>query len=466
MRGLATKSTIAATDLLSVAAAMIAVFFLWSHWRIDDPRNFRNAHEWLGVLSMPIWLFAISHAGLYRSRLITSRMEEVRRVGRATISAMLGVAALSSVTRFEAARLWLVLSAVFAYAALVTNRTIIRRRFQRQRRAGARLRGVVIVGTNSEALAIARSLRDDPALGYRVAGFTSDDLPPGYSFDGLGEVFGSISQTLSAVRRTNSTGALIATTAVNHDESMKLTSGLAEAGVHVELSSALRDIATRRMTIRPVGRYPIVYVEPQLRGSWRGIGKRAFDVGFATVGLLITAPVLLLAVLAIKFDGGGPVLFTQRRVGRGGVSFELRKLRTMVPDAEARLREVIERNEASWPLFKMKNDPRVTRVGQFLRRTSIDELPQLWNVLRGEMSIVGPRPAIASEADGWTPEMHARLKVRPGITGMWQVNGRSTATTEDYERLDLYYVNNWSFMSDMAIIARTIPAVLATRGAY
>jgi exopolysaccharide biosynthesis polyprenyl glycosylphosphotransferase len=319
---------------------------------------------------------------------------------------------------------------------------------------------------NEEAIGLARSLHDDPALGYRVLGFMADDLPIDHDVDGIAPVLGGIDQTLSAVRRLNATGVLIATSAVSQAASGRLTDELADVGVHVELSSSLRDIAMRRMTIRPVGRYPIVYVEPLMHGGWRSVAKRLFDVTLASVGLLLSLPLLAIAAAAIRLNSPGPVLFHQRRVGRGGNSFEVLKLRTMVADAEQRISEVASLNEATWPLFKMRTDPRVTRVGRILRRTSIDELPQLWNVLRGSMSIVGPRPALPSEMRGWPPDMHARLKVRPGITGMWQVNGRSTSSSGDYERLDLYYVNNWSLLTDVAIILQTIPAVLATRGAY
>jgi exopolysaccharide biosynthesis polyprenyl glycosylphosphotransferase len=467
LRGITTKASIAAGDLVAVSMAMLLAFVLWSRWRTADPTSFRAAHLRLGFLSLPVWFVAMAQAGLYRSRLVTSRMEELRRIARAVLLTVLGIAAISTVTRLQAARIWLVLCAILGFGALAIDRAVVRAIFRRRRRNGHMLRTVVVVGANAEAVELAHALCDDPALGYRVTGFLADDKPFGADVAGIGTVLGTIDQTLSAIRRSNATGALIATTAVPHATSMRLTSELADVGVHVELSSSLRDIATRRMTIRPVGRYPILYVEPTPRGSWRIAAKRVFDVLLASTALVVTFPVLLLAALAIKLDDpNNRVLFRQRRVGRGGASFELLKLRTMVPDAEHRLVDLMAQNDASWPLFKMRNDPRVTRVGRFLRRSSIDELPQLWNVLRGDMSIVGPRPALASEMTQWTPDMHARLKVRPGITGMWQVNGRSAATSAEYERLDVYYVNNWSLLTDLAIIARTVPAVFATRGAF
>ena len=169
---------------------------------------------------------------------------------------------------------------------------------------------------------------------------------------------------------------------------------------------------------------------------------------------------------AIKIDSRGPIFFRQLRMGRAGTTFEVLKLRSMVVDAEQQLDDLRHLNEADGPLFKLKADPRVTRVGRLLRRMSLDELPQLWNVLRGEMSIVGPRPALPSEVSGWTPELHQRLLVRPGITGMWQVFSRGGADFGEYVELDLYYVENWSLGLDLQILLRTVPSVLFQRGAH
>jgi lipopolysaccharide/colanic/teichoic acid biosynthesis glycosyltransferase len=185
----------------------------------------------------------------------------------------------------------------------------------------------------------------------------------------------------------------------------------------------------------------------------------------ASLGLLVAGPVLLVAAALIKLEDGGPVFFRQSRLGRDGVPFGMLKLRSMVPDAEARLAEVAELNEADGPLFKVRDDPRITRIGRFIRKTSIDELPQLWNVVRGDMSLVGPRPALEREAEHWSPAVRGRLRVRPGITGMWQVHGRSESSFDDYARLDLYYVDNWSLLTDIEILLKTVPAVVRGRGA-
>jgi lipopolysaccharide/colanic/teichoic acid biosynthesis glycosyltransferase len=191
-----------------------------------------------------------------------------------------------------------------------------------------------------------------------------------------------------------------------------------------------------------------------------------FDFVVATVVLLFLSPVIAVAAFTVKCTSPGPVIFRQKRVGRMGEPFDVLKLRTMVADAEQRLDEVRDLNEASGPIFKVRNDPRITRVGKVLRKCSLDELPQLWNVIRGEMSLVGPRPALPSEMALWTADLQERLRVRPGITGMWQVSGRTDTTGGDYVRLDLYYVDNWSLVIDMIILLKTVPAVISGRGAY
>ena len=198
--------------------------------------------------------------------------------------------------------------------------------------------------------------------------------------------------------------------------------------------------------------------------AWDTGVKRVFDIVLASAALLALAPVLAALSLAIRLDSRGGVLFRQVRVGRSGRPFVLFKLRTMVPDAEElRASLLIKSRDPHW--LDLEHDPRVTRLGRLLRHTSLDELPQLWNVVRGEMSLVGPRPALPAEAEHWDPRLTQRVRVRPGITGMWQVNGRSDSSFETYTRLDLYYVDNWSLLCDLAILCKTVPVVLARRGA-
>jgi exopolysaccharide biosynthesis polyprenyl glycosylphosphotransferase len=220
-----------------------------------------------------------------------------------------------------------------------------------------------------------------------------------------------------------------------------------------------------RFRAQDLGGRTLIYVEQTQRGGWRGVAKRGFDLTMAVVALVLSAPITIAAAIAIKATSPGPIIFAQERVGRDGQPFRIYKFRTMFADADARKAELAELNEADGPMFKIANDPRITKVGRLLRKLSIDEIPQFVNVLRGQMSVVGPRPALASEVEQWTDDLHDRLRVLPGITGMWQVSGRSDTTFDEYKRLDLYYVDNWSLAHDLRIILRTFAVVLAQRGA-
>jgi exopolysaccharide biosynthesis polyprenyl glycosylphosphotransferase len=232
------------------------------------------------------------------------------------------------------------------------------------------------------------------------------------------------------------------------------------AGAHVHISSGLRRIDHRRLRALPLAYEPLFYVEPWALPTRQLLAKRALDVACSGLILLLTAPLLLLIALLVKLQDRGPVLFKQTRVGTNGQLFKLYKFRTMVVDAEARLAALAAQNDRMGPLFKMAKDPRVTRVGRFLRASSLDELPQLLNVLRGDMSLVGPRPALPAEVEKFDDELRDRTRVKPGITGLWQVEARDNPSFAAYRRLDLYYVENWSVSLDIVILLATIEHVI------
>ena len=229
---------------------------------------------------------------------------------------------------------------------------------------------------------------------------------------------------------------------------------------------SLTDVAGPRIHMRPVAGLPLLHVEQPQAGEAGGLSKRLFDLVLAGGALVLLSPLLLVVAALVRLHDGGPVFFRQARVGREGKAFGMLKFRSMVVDAEQRLDELRHHNDFDDVLFKMKKDPRVTPLGRFLRRWSIDELPQLVNVIRGEMNLVGPRPPLSSEVDRYADDVHRRLLVRPGLTGLWQVSGRSGLSWDESVRLDLYYVDNWSMTSDLVIIAKTVRAVLGKSGAY
>jgi len=241
---------------------------------------------------------------------------------------------------------------------------------------------------------------------------------------------------------------------------------LEQSRVQMILAPTLADVSADRLDFRPIAGLPLVNVaRPTAAKSLRWV-KRCVDVIGSAFFLLMASHILLAAMIAIKLEDGGPIFFKQRRVGLNGEEFDCLKLRSMCVDAEARLAELQAANEGTGYLFKMKDDPRITRTGKIIRRFSVDELPQLWNVFRGDMSLVGPRPALPKEVAQYDSDTRRRLRVRPGLTGLWQVSGRSRLSAEDSQRLDLYYVDNWSVGQDVSILLRTAKAVVGSDGAY
>lgn len=419
-------------------------------------------HLRIGLVAVPAWLLLFVHYGLYSSRRITSRSQEFRAIFQ-SVALGVGLIAVSAYAlELQVAPRWPLLTFVCALFFVAVERDATRRTFERLRRRGHMLRRVVIVGANDEGEAIATTLRSTPGLGYDVVGFVDDAVT---NRDGI-VVLGPTSHTIQVVAETGATGVIIATTAIDLELCNRLARQLVEQGTHVELTSALCDIDPERLLVRPLGEFPVVYLEPVKRRGWRAMAKRVFDIACSGSLLILTIPLLVAIAISIKCESAGPVLFRQRRVGKDGRIFMIYKFRTMTVDAEAQLVELRARNEADGPLFKIREDPRVTRVGRFLRRTSLDELAQLWNVVRNEMSMVGPRPALPSEAAHWDPRLRERLRVKPGLTGKWQTNGRSSASFDMYSRLDLYYVDNWSLATDLGILLNTIPTVLRRNGAY
>lgn len=457
------KALLMAADALAIVTFTTLAAVLVSRW---DLGNLHAAKQlwWTSVLTIPAWLGIFANQRLYNTRFIGRRIDEFRRVVNASLLGTLTVAVAANVVGILPSRGGLVVLCLCGVVVVTIEREIARRVFLRLRSGGQMTRSVIVAGANPEGRDIAAMLQAEPWLGYEVVGFVDDNAPAREPVPGV-PLLGGVAELPGILHEYPNASVIVAASAVESAVTNRLARDLLDQGVHVELSSTLRDISSQRLTVRPLGRFPIVYVEPVTRGGWRAWAKRTFDVAGAALGLILTAPVLLAVAVAVKLDSKGPVLFRQTRVGRDSEPFPVLKVRTMVVDAEARLAELRELNEADGPLFKMANDPRITRVGRFLRVTSLDELPQLWNVLRGDMSLVGPRPALPHETEEWDALLTQRLRVKPGITGMWQVSGRSDTSFEDYTRLDLYYVDNWSLATDLAILAKTVPVVAFRRGA-
>ncbi|CAN5633549.1 hypothetical protein BH11ACT8_BH11ACT8_19300 [soil metagenome] len=335
----------------------------------------------------------------------------------------------------------------------------------RARRLGSLLHSVLIVGNAASVDDVARVLQRETRLGYRIAGALTpecaDETP------GVVPGLGRCSQFGELVGRTGADVVFFVNGGVESAARMRQIAWEFEhLDVQVVVAPSVSEVAGDRVTVRPVGGLPLIHIDPPRSTDASRLGKRLFDV-VGCLGLIVLAsPLLAVAALRVRLHDRGPVLFRQTRVGRHGENFSCLKFRTMVVDAETRLQQLHVEAGHTTGLFKMKDDPRITRPGKWLRRLSIDELPQLFNVLRGEMSLVGPRPPLPKEVAEYDEEASRRLHVRPGLTGLWQVSGRSDLSFQEAIRLDLYSVDNWSMFQDLSILTRTLGAVVGSRGAY
>ena len=306
------------------------------------------------------------------------------------------------------------------------------------------------------------------SLGYCVVGVTTDAPAKSVRVKDVDYPVLGTMDTVANVAQTVGADAIIVASTPTHDADYirRLSWQLEGAAAELILSSRLTDVAGPRISLRPVDGMPLIHVRiPEFEGSRLAL-KRAFDLVISTAALLVTAPLAVIIGVAIKLDSKGPVFYRQSRIGLNGRSFDMIKFRSMGADADQEVTALQSQNEGAGPLFKMRNDPRITRVGRFIRKYSIDELPQFWNVFRGDMSVVGPRPPLEREVAQYHDDVFRRFYIKPGITGLWQVSGRSDLTWEESVRLDLRYVENWSILQDLTIIWRTVRVVVRPDGAY
>jgi exopolysaccharide biosynthesis polyprenyl glycosylphosphotransferase len=354
----------------------------------------------------------------------------------------------------------------FAVLLSLLVRFLARRVLHQLQSRGRSLRHVLVVGSFGAAQQLSERIRREPDAGMKVIGLC---LPPSELprpvVAGI-PVLGNLSQVPAVVRAMGCDAvAVTSDDATRYNYLRELAWSLEGAGVELLVDPGLVEVAGPRMHIRPLMGFPLLHVEEPNFTGWRRIVKRVSDLVLTSIGLVIISPLMLIIAAVIKLQDGGPVIFRQARIGREGKPFTMLKFRSMVVDAEARKLELQVHNEGKGGLFKLSRDPRVTRFGQFLRSFSLDELPQLFNVLGGSMSLVGPRPHLASELAQMPSEASRRSLVTPGLTGLWQVSGRSDLEGEDAIRLDLRYVENWSLSLDLQILWKTLSAVVAKRGA-
>lgn len=419
------------------------------------------------------WMLALSINHSRSPRVIGCGVEEYRRVWMATVTVFGGVAVISMLFKLEIARGYLMIGLPAGVALLMLLRWCARRVVIRMRRAHGRcVTRVLVVGNATAVRDLANSLARELWSEYQVVGAC---LPGPISrteinVPGVGTipVLGDESDVGSAVTATYSQAvAVTATERLDGRGIRNLSWELEKLNVDLLVAPGVVDVAGPRLQMRPVAGLPLIHVEkPQYHGAKR-FEKRLFDIAFASAVLLFGSPLLLAIAILIKLDSRGPVLYRQERIGLNGRPFEMIKFRTMVEGAEAMIDQLVSLNESDrGVLFKIRRDPRVTTIGRVLRKYSLDELPQFINVLKRDMSVVGPRPPLAKEVNSYDAYAQRRLLVRPGITGLWQVSGRADLTWDDSVRLDLFYVENWSMMSDLVIALKTVKAIFGHHGAY
>ena len=409
------------------------------------------------LLSTGLVLFHFQ--GLYLARVASSRTEEVRRIFRGSI--VLGVLQ-SFLLRWMGVEFHIELALVgpvLCFVLLMWFRGGYRAWLSAARASGHHLRDVVILGANADAADLVAMLREHPEAGFRARGVVGE--PTMAAVHGLGSLhLGTVDQLLPVLREHHIHGVIAIVGALPARELTSIIAELEAADIHIQVSNGLYGMSYRRLRATPVAYQSLYYLEPSESGSPQLVVKRWLDLAMAVVCLVAVAPLMLAVAVAIKLDGG-PVFFRQQRVGRNGKTFGMFKFRSMVVDAEERLAALKAGNQRKGPLFKLESDPRVTRIGRFIRSTSIDELPQLFNVLLGDMSVVGPRPALPSEVAEFDDRLLERLHMLPGITGLWQVEARDNPHFGAYRRLDLFYVDNWSLNLDLVILVATIEQVFS-----
>lgn len=411
-----------------------------------------------GLIAAAAAVAAMRSAGLYRSRCCARASSHFWRL---CVASMCGGAALL-LAEMQVDPQWRVVAVCTAAAVLTSGagRWLYGRFLRARRSSGKYLRSVLLVGANADAADLRTLLQSEPELGYSVAGVVSGgeihrslaDLPSARSLNDIPRL----------ASMTGANGIFVVPYALSSRAVQAAIAVATGAGLHVQVWPGLRGIADTRLRPVPLSGEPVFYVEPCASARWQRVVKRMVDVTGATLALACAAPALAVAALLIKWGDGGPVFYRGERIGLHGKPIYPLKLRTMVTESkhpETALHLINERTDG--PLFKSSSDPRVTRVGHFLRSSSIDELPQLLNVLRGTMSLVGPRPALPSEVAEFDVDFLRRHSVRPGMTGLWQVEARHNPSFHAYRRLDLRYVDNWSLRLDFWVIVATVPAVLS-----
>ncbi|WP_018768741.1 sugar transferase [Arthrobacter sp. 162MFSha1.1] len=453
----------------AVAGAYVIRFGWASDFLLADQESI---YIWLSIALVVTWWIMLGAWNSRQSRILGSGPDEYKRVAAASLWLFGLVAIISYMLRLETARGYVGVALPAGLFGLLLARWLIRQHLNVNRQMGQSMSRLLLLGGPSAVAHLARSLRTAKHAGYLpIAVYTpnAEDFPAVEPESGLPVVGNSpdAESIVEAIRACGADAVAVSAGVQLHPQTLRhLGWELASRNIGLIMAPALTDIAGPRIHTQQVAGLPLIHVTtPTLEGGQR-VAKRLFDVVVSATLIVLTLPVMAVVAMLIKLGDRGPILFKQDRVGIEGAPFRMLKFRSMVVDAEARLESLKARSDGSGLLFKMKKDPRVTLIGRFLRKYSLDELPQLLNVLMGSMSLVGPRPPLPSEVEAYEQDVRRRLLVKPGLTGLWQVSGRSNLSWQDSVRLDLYYVENWSLAGDLLILMKTFRAVFQSAGAY
>ncbi|MFD1339461.1 sugar transferase [Microbacterium lemovicicum] len=441
---------------LGVGAAKVAM--------AADTRLTDVSYWMFSALLVVLWMVGLSMADTRSPRVVGTGSMEYVRVANSSFVVFSVVIIASFLLQFDVARGYLLVALPTGILLLMAERSLWRHWLLRRRRTGDYSSRVLLIGSEQSVERIAHELTRTPGAGYHVVGAC---IPTGQVGATIGAteipVMGNVNDISAAMRAVGADTVVVTSTDELPPFKVKQISWQLEAGrQHLVLAPSIVDIAGPRLHTRPVAGLPLIHVETPRFSKGQLFLKRITDLSASLLGVIVLSPVFLFLIITIRLSSDGPIFFRQKRIGLKGREFTMLKFRTMVPDAEALLPGLLaaQRDAGNEILFKMTNDPRVTPIGRIMRKFSLDELPQLFNVIGGSMSLVGPRPPLASEVEKYADHVHRRFLAKPGITGAWQVGGRSTLSWEDSVRLDLSYVENWSLAGDILILLKTGKAVL------
>ncbi len=452
-------------DLLIMSVAFFAAFWLSTNMPLAAflAERARIENVPLMIVLWIAWHLVFYRVGLYGSRRLVSRSREARDVFWATTLGSLLISSAASIFKIQVQNPEFLLTFwTFSSLLAIIGRLSVRALLEAARVRGRNLRHVLVVGTNDRAIDFADTIRDQPELGYHLIGFVDEEWAGATALRRRGAEIVADFETLGPYLSENVVDEVVVALPMSksYRQSSRIVSICEIQGITVRFLWQFFEPKLAKAKMESFQNVPVLTLESGSTSNSQQLTKRLLDVFVSATLLILLAPVLLLTALAIRLTSRGPTFFAQERVGFRKRTFRLFKFRTMVPDAEQKLAEIEHLNEVSGPVFKIKNDPRVTKIGAFLRRTSIDELPQLWNIFRGDMSLVGPRPLPIRDCEGFEEDQHRRrFSVPPGLTCLWQVAGRSSIPFEQWMKLDLQYIDNWSPWLDLKILMWTVPVV-------